>query len=99
MTEDLKTEPIEEPTIKEKAESQLSQRQQAYWNTFTGDKNIFGKKVLDDLASFCRANQSTFHPDQRVHAVLEGRREVWLRIQEHLTLSLDELVKLYIKER
>lgn len=48
-----------------------------------------------DLARFCRADQSTFHADARVHAVLEGRREVWLRIQEHLRLSDEELFTLY----
>jgi hypothetical protein len=47
--------------------------------------------VLLDLAKFCRANQSTFHPDARSHAVLEGRREVWLRITNHLHLTTDEL--------
>jgi hypothetical protein len=27
--------------------------------------------------------------------MLEGRREVWLRIQKHLNLSPDELVKIF----
>lgn len=51
--------------------------------------------VLDDLAKFCRANQSTFHPDARAHALMEGRREVYLRIQEHLKLTNEQLSKLY----
>lgn len=50
-----------------------------------------GKKVLADLAAFCRAAESTYAPDARLHAVLEGRREVWLRIQNHLQLSPDDL--------
>ena len=54
-----------------------------------------GKEVLRDLAKFCRANETTFHADPRIHAVLEGRREVWLRIMEHLQLSEDELWRLY----
>lgn len=57
--------------------------------------NQFTREVLMDLAKFCRAYQSTFHPDPRVHAVLEGRREVWLRIQEHLQLSTDEIYELH----
>lgn len=46
-----------------------------------------GEMALQDLKEFCRADQSTFHPDARMHAVLEGRREVWLRIQDHLKLD------------
>ena len=51
--------------------------------------------VLADLANFCRADKSTFHVDQRMHAVLEGRREVWLRIANHLHLDEDELFLIY----
>ena len=54
-----------------------------------------GKSVLKDLARFCRANASTFHEDARLHAVAEGRREVWLRIANHLNMTPDELWKLY----
>ncbi len=56
-------------------------------------------EVLKDLASFCRAHTPTFHPDPRIHAMLEGRREVWLRIQENLQLDLEEIYSLHkIKE-
>ena len=75
-----------------KAFSFLSRRRTAYIRTF---RNAFGDEVLSDLARFCRANQSTFHPDARAHAVAEGRREVWLRIQSHLQLTDDELWALY----
>lgn len=54
-----------------------------------------GQAVLADLATFCRANETCFNPDPRIHAVAEGRREVWLRIQEHLNLSSEQLVALY----
>lgn len=70
----------------------LTRRRTAYVKTF---RNAFGDEVLADLAKFCRANQSTFHPDPRAHAVAEGRREVWLRIQQHLRLTDDELWVLY----
>lgn len=40
------------------------------------------RHLLLDLAHFCRAYETCFHADQRVHAALEGRREVWLRIRE-----------------
>lgn len=54
-----------------------------------------GQQVLIDLAKFCRADKSCFDPDPRIHAVLEGRREVWLRIQQHLNLSPTQLASLY----
>lgn len=72
----------------EKARQFLAQRRTAYVKTFL---NPYGDEVLRDLARFCRAHQSTFHTDARAHAVAEGRREVWLRIQQHLQLSDDEL--------
>jgi hypothetical protein len=64
----------------------LEQRQAAY--------QAIPADALIDLAEFCRANESCFHADPRMHAVLEGRREVWLRIQEHLHLTPTQLTAL-----
>lgn len=75
----------------------MHSRKQAYQFTFEKD-GVGPKIVLADLARFCRANSSTFHPDPRLHAVLEGRREVWLRIQKYLQLSPDELMELKRKD-
>lgn len=47
--------------------------------------------VLADLAKFCRAHESTAHADPHAAARLDGRREVWLRIQTHLRLTDDQL--------
>ncbi len=74
------------------AKQYLANRRTAYVRAF---QSPGGEEVLGDLARFCRASESTFHSDPRVHAVLEGRREVWLRIMEHLQLSEDELWRLY----
>jgi hypothetical protein len=72
----------------------LLERRYAYQKTF--DPNgVLSNAVLKDLARFCRAHESTFTADPRVQANLEGRREVWLRIQHHLKLSPDELWELY----
>lgn len=54
-----------------------------------------GQDILIDLAKFCRAGETCFHPDPRLHAVAEGRREVWLRIQNHLHLSSEQLYQIY----
>jgi hypothetical protein len=69
----------------------LRRRKQAYGRTFDGPG---AADVLADLAAFCRARTSTFDADPRVHAALEGRREVWLRIMEYTQLSEDDLWKL-----
>lgn len=55
--------------------------------------------VLSDLARFCRAHSSTGHADPHIAARLDGRREVWLRIQNHLRLTDDELWQLHGGEK
>lgn len=76
----------------ERLKSALLTRQQAYQRTFL---NPVGETVLEDLARFCRAHETTFHTDPRVDALLEGRREVFLRIMHHLKLDPDAMWKLY----
>lgn len=70
----------------------------AYQKVFD-ENNLFTKDVMKDLAKFCRANDSTFNKDPRIQANLDGRREVFLRIQNFLNLSQEEIYKLHhIKE-
>lgn len=61
----------------------------AYRQLFRG---VAGRTVLDDLARFCHAN-TTVHVVGDTHgsAQLEGRRQVWLRIQQALRLTDDKL--------
>ena len=75
----------------EKIKDALSSRRQSYVEVFEGPS---GEAVLKDLAKFCRANETTFKEDPRLHAVLEGRREVWLRIQRHLNMTDEELYEI-----
>lgn len=82
--------------IKQAVVNFLGWRRQQYLHTFDNEP---GKNVLADLATFCRANESAFHPDPRIHAVLEGRREVFLRIQQHLKLSDEELFEIYGRKK
>lgn len=77
--------------VSDKRKGKLALRSQAYRLTFEKE-SVQAQRVLKDLAVFCRANATTFNPDSRVHAVLEGRREVWLRIQQHIQLTPDELL-------
>jgi hypothetical protein len=76
----------------ERARLFLLGRRHQYLTVFD---NPVGQEVLADLAKFARAHEPTFHPDPRVAAQLDGRREVWLRIQHHLRLTDDQLWKLY----
>lgn len=71
----------------------LRRRRRAYLLTF--NSGFAQQEVLMDLAKFCRANETTFNADPRIHAVLEGRREVWLRITQHLHLTSEQLFALY----
>jgi len=64
--------------------------QKAYQIAFSGEA---GQIVLADLARFCRANEPCWSPDQRFHALLEGRREGWLRIQSQCDLTVEELMQ------
>jgi hypothetical protein len=66
----------------------LKARAQDYTKTFKG---VQGERVLDDLAKFCRAHESTFDPDPRVEGIMQGRREVWLRIATHMNMTEQQL--------
>lgn len=56
-----------------------------------GEPTLHGQKILADLDRFCRGNESTFHADPRAHALLEGRREVFLRILNFLEMDSREV--------
>lgn len=70
----------------------LRPRRAAYAKTFN---NHEGRKVLADLKRFCRATVPTADVNN-VHTtyLLEGRREVWLRIQSMLQLTDEDVVQL-----
>lgn len=72
----------------------LSRRQQAYKHCL-GEKNVAVVTVLADLAKFCHAFETTYTDIERQSAVLEGRRQVYLRILNHLEMELETLWKLY----
>lgn len=82
----------------ERAKDFFRSRQFAYMRVFNKeDRDV--DLVLKDLAKFCRANKTCFHEDPRIHANLEGRREVFLRIMEHLNLTPDEYWDKYGREK
>lgn len=69
-------------------------KKRAYVGTFGRKDNVAAQAVLADLAQFCRASASTFAANEREHCLREGRREVWLRIRQHLNMSDDEVDRL-----
>jgi hypothetical protein len=70
----------------------LRYRQSAYRKTFN---NPEGKKVLADLRRFCRATAPTADVSNVYTTyLLEGRREVWLRLVAHLNLTDEDVVQL-----
>lgn len=68
-------------------------RKAAYQTAFTTQ---YGGVVLRDLADFCHFYKTTEAPqDERLSALREGRRQVFLRIMHHLNLSQEQLSALY----
>jgi len=54
-----------------------------------------GSAVLEDLSIFCRGRETCVVPGDRDRTfVLEGRREVYLRIRDYLDRTPEELVAL-----
>ena len=81
---------------RQRAIDALRLRKRGYQLAFSSQKE---NAVLKDLAQFCRADESCFHADARLHAVAEGRREVYLRIMQHLNKEPDELYALYTNQK
>jgi|CXWL01.1.fsa_nt_gi hypothetical protein len=78
-------------TLRERLGKELDKlrfRRRSYQLTATSD-------MLIDLAKFCLAHDTVFHNDPLIMARAAGRREVWLRIEEHLNLPADQLLVLY----
>ena len=80
---------------KNAAKGLIQNRQRAYQTTFRGP---VAEVVLADLARFCRASETTFLPNDRAHAVLEGRREVWLRLMKYLHMTPEEIINMQRKD-
>ena len=78
-----------------RAQAALRARQSAYIRVFS-DHAITGDAatVLADLRRFCRGGQTPWSDDQRVHALLTGRHEVYTRITQHMGMTFDDLWEL-----
>lgn len=71
----------------------LEDRKRDYLTVFSSPA---GQRVLMDLTTFCRAAETFVVPGDRDRTyVLAGRLETWLRIEQHLNLTPEELFRLY----
>lgn len=74
----------------------LKQRQLSYRRLLAGSASPDDVKiVLEDLERFCRGNSTTYDENARTHALLTGRQEVWMRMQDCVRLDPDEYVRRY----
>lgn len=81
--------------IQEDALRIFTDRKRAYQLTFGSDA---GRAVLIDLEPFCRAKETCVVPGDRDKTyVLEGRRETFLRIRDHLDLTVEQLIEKYTR--
>jgi len=78
----------------ERAKEFLLSRKRAYQRVFNAETTE-GFTVMQDLAWAAHAHRSTFDPDPIKAAYLQGKRDLWLRIQHHLSLDETQLLALY----
>lgn len=78
----------------------LISRREAYTRLFAGSATADDAKIVaDDLRTFCRGEDTAWADDARVHALLSGRQEVYIRIMDHTRLPFDAMVEKYTKPR
>jgi hypothetical protein len=64
-----------------------------------GAYQLLGKLAREDLAVFCRANETTVCiGDRDLSYVFEGRRQVYLRIRDFTERPIEELLATYTRE-
>ena len=66
----------------------------AYNLTFNQSKA--SQQVMKDLGDFCHGWDTTFDKDPHISSRLQGRREVFLRIMNHLHMPEEKLMALYL---
>lgn len=84
-----------EDELRLRVEQYVQARKYAYIRVFAEGNSTPDDRaiVMDDLANFCRKRRSTGDANTHIAARLDGRREVILRIDEYLELSIAELVE------
>lgn len=83
------------------ARNLLEQRKGAYARVFeAGTPTDEDRRIVkEDLALFCRHMETAYSDSERVHCLITGRQEVYLRIHDFTRLSVDALVLKYVTPR
>jgi len=85
-----------ELTKDEKVKEYINRRALAYKRVFADpNKSEDVKVVMEDLAFWSRAFETTWDANSKKQDLLEGRRETYLRIAKQTHLSFDQLFKIY----
>lgn len=75
------------------AKLEFNERKKAYQLAFNSP---MGRAVIEHLAPFCRAKATcVVIGDRDMSYVFEGRRQVYLMIQDYLDLTAEELIEKY----
>lgn len=76
-----------------KARLIIETRQRAYTRWWKGKAMADDAKIVaEDLRRFCRGDETAFDTNDRIHCLLTGRQEVWQRIKDYTTLTVDEIL-------
>lgn len=86
-----------EKTHAEQVHAETERRINAYHRVFfRGSPEPEDRKiVMDDISWFCFGDRSAFHENERLHALMSGRQEFWLRLMDHLKLTPDQMILKY----
>ena len=70
----------------------ITERKRAFQLAF---KSPAGEAVMRELAKYCRVYSTTAHETPNLTFVFEGRRQVYLRIQQYLESSVESLHEMF----
>jgi hypothetical protein len=88
-------EPIHLTAQEDERRAMVLARARAYKALFPEKSEGHALEVLEDLRHFCSADDTVHVPgDTHGTAQLEGRRQVWLRIQSHLKMRPEQETRL-----
>lgn len=74
---------------------EFADRKRAFNSAFAMQPH--GAKVMELLGLFCRSRDTTAIGDASMVHLLEGRRQVFLLIQDYLELTPEQLIRKYTK--
>jgi len=77
------------------AKLEFTERKRAFQSAFGAGPH--GPRVMELLSLFCRGRDTTAIEGHDMIYLLEGRRQVFLLIQDYLDLTPEQLIRKYTK--